>query len=139
MKNSQEEPKQYPIGGYAPGNYISNCINCEEHFLGDKRAVQCEPCAIEMVEDKAETNQILKEAKENTLKQETLEDILPKNSNGKYSRNEIERAFELGANWQAERMYSEKEVFSILDKVFHMYASNHRKDAKEWFEQNKKK
>jgi hypothetical protein len=30
-------------------------------------------------------------------------------------------------------------VFSILDKVFHMYASNHRKDAKEWFEQFKKK
>jgi hypothetical protein len=47
--------------------------------------------------------------------------------------------FIAGAKWQAERMYSEEEVFSILDKVFHMYASNHRKDAKEWFEQFKKK
>ena len=49
------------------------------------------------------------------------------------------KSFIKGAKWQAERMYSEEEVFSILDKVFHMYASNHRKDAKEWFEQFKKK
>lgn len=47
--------------------------------------------------------------------------------------------FKEGVKWQAERMYSEEEVFSILDKVFHMHASNHRKDAKEWFEQFKKK
>jgi len=44
-------------------------------------------------------------------KQETLEKILPKNSNGKYSRNEIEKAFELGAKLQQERMYSEEEFY----------------------------
>ena len=44
-----------------------------------------------------------------------------------------------GASYQAERMYSEEEVFSIIDKAFHMYASSHRHDAKEWFEQFKKK
>jgi methanogenic corrinoid protein MtbC1 len=52
---------------------------------------------------------------------------------------QIENAFEQGAKWQQERMYSEEEVFSIIDKAFHMYASSHRHDAKEWFEQFKKK
>lgn len=42
--------KKYPIGGYAPGNYDCKCCICGEQFAGDKRAVQCEPCA---VKDKA--------------------------------------------------------------------------------------
>jgi hypothetical protein len=50
-------------------------------------------------------------------KQETIEEILPKNSNGKYSRNEIEKAFELGIEWQAERMYSEEEVNNMFDTL----------------------
>jgi len=37
---------RYPVGGYAPGNYQCKCCDCGEHFIGDKRAVQCEPCAI---------------------------------------------------------------------------------------------
>jgi hypothetical protein len=40
--------KKYPIGGYAPGNYSCKCATCGNEFRGDKRAVQCEPCAIEM-------------------------------------------------------------------------------------------
>lgn len=40
---------EYPIGGYAPGNYVGTCTACKEEFIGDKRAVQCEPCAINMV------------------------------------------------------------------------------------------
>jgi hypothetical protein len=39
---------------------------------------------------------------------------------------------------QIEKMYSEEEVFSIIDKAFHMYASSYRHDAKEWFQQFKK-
>jgi hypothetical protein len=39
------QPK-YPIGGYAPGNYLCNCVNCKTEFQGDKRAVQCEYCAV---------------------------------------------------------------------------------------------
>lgn len=35
----------YPIGGYAPGNYLCRCVDCRKVFIGDKRAVQCEPCA----------------------------------------------------------------------------------------------
>jgi hypothetical protein len=40
---------------------------------------------------------------------------------------------------QAKRMYTEEEVFSIIDKAFHMYASSYRHDASEWFKQFKKK
>lgn len=39
--------KKYPIGGYAPGNYHCKCWKCGADFTGDKRAVECEPCAIE--------------------------------------------------------------------------------------------
>ena len=46
--STKDEHKQYPIGGYAPGNYMCNCSTCKTRFQGDKRAVQCEPCAIEM-------------------------------------------------------------------------------------------
>lgn len=38
--------KKYPIGGYAPGNYQCKCTTCERSFFGDKRAVQCEACAV---------------------------------------------------------------------------------------------
>lgn len=40
--------KEYPIGGYAPGNYMCNCTTCKAEFFGDKLAVQCESCAIKM-------------------------------------------------------------------------------------------
>lgn len=41
--------KKYPIGGYAPGDYKCNCCICGTEFNGDKRAVQCEPCAVRVV------------------------------------------------------------------------------------------
>jgi hypothetical protein len=41
------EDVKYPIGGYAPGNYICLCCNCDKQFKGDKRSVQCESCARE--------------------------------------------------------------------------------------------
>lgn len=37
-----------------------------------------------------------------------------------------------GAKWQQERMYSEEEVLKLVDGAFHMYASSHRHDAREW-------
>lgn len=51
------EPTQYPIGGFAPGSYWCNCVTCKDKFIGDKRAVQCEPCAIEMVNIKVKINE----------------------------------------------------------------------------------
>jgi hypothetical protein len=38
--------KKYPIGGYAPGNYECKCCSCGGGFYGDKRSVECEPCAL---------------------------------------------------------------------------------------------
>ena len=43
------EETKYSIGGFAPGNYTCNCITCKHKFMGDKRSVQCETCAVEMV------------------------------------------------------------------------------------------
>lgn len=42
--------KKYPIGGYAPGNYYCKCCVCGNNFQGDKRAVECEPCAVKAME-----------------------------------------------------------------------------------------
>jgi hypothetical protein len=32
-------------GGWAPGNYINRCGECQSQFVGDKRAVWCADCA----------------------------------------------------------------------------------------------
>jgi hypothetical protein len=75
-------------------------------------------------------------------KRETLEEVLPKNSNGKYSRNEIEKAFESGAKWQAERMYSEEdmaEAFIACWKANVPDGIECKVSFNEWFEQFKKK
>jgi reverse gyrase len=50
---------KYPIGGFAPGNYSGMCVNCEEEFIGDKLACQCEPCAINAVNE-SHLNSLLK-------------------------------------------------------------------------------
>lgn len=42
---------KYPIGGFAPGHYVIECVNCEQDFIGDKYARQCEPCAINAVNE----------------------------------------------------------------------------------------
>jgi hypothetical protein len=41
-----QQEKKYPIGGFAPGNYQCHCATCGGGFIGDKRAYQCEPCAL---------------------------------------------------------------------------------------------
>jgi hypothetical protein len=56
-------------------------------------------------------------------------------------------AFQEGAKWQAERMYSEEEVYTLLLKHQSDYRSSVRMsnplnwsfDIKQWFEQVKKK
>ena len=42
---------QYPIGGFAPGMYGNTCRTCGVEFIGDKYARQCEPCAINTVNE----------------------------------------------------------------------------------------
>ena len=42
---------KYPIGVFAPGHYINKCVSCDEDFMGDKYARQCESCAINAVNE----------------------------------------------------------------------------------------
>lgn len=42
---------KYPIGGFAPGQYQNECVDCKETFVGDKYSRQCEPCAINAIND----------------------------------------------------------------------------------------
>jgi hypothetical protein len=119
----QEEPKQYPMGGFAPGFYSCKCVNCKIEFTGDKRAVQCKPCAIKMTQE--ETKQDLKEAAEIYSKGKSSSSVFQE----AHKRDFIE-----GANYQAKIMYSEEEVLELLKKA-HFVEQN----IEEWFEQFKKK
>jgi len=46
METQNLTDKKYRIGGFAPGNYSNTCVDCRKSFIGDKRAYQCEPCAV---------------------------------------------------------------------------------------------
>ena len=59
----------YPIGAYAPGSYMSTCLQCSGEYLGDKYSRMCEPCSINYLIESEDTlrkenlhlkNQILK-------------------------------------------------------------------------------
>ena len=131
----QEELK-YPIGGYAPGNYRCNCVTCKTTFQGDKRAVQCKSCAIQMTKEEpkqektfeevldeslAKGKVILEELKAINAKKETLEEAAKKYANDweeihpeldpenmtPIEVSEID--FKEGAKWMQERMYSESD------------------------------
>jgi hypothetical protein len=52
IATERHEKNEYPIGGFAPGFYHCNCVTCKHNFIGDKRATQCETCAMEMVRTK---------------------------------------------------------------------------------------
>jgi len=40
-----DAPEDKPIGGWASGQYIHNCRDCDRQFIGAKRAWQCRECA----------------------------------------------------------------------------------------------
>jgi len=48
--------------GYAPGGYTCACFSCGVRFSGDKRAIQCEPCA----KAKLERSQVKTKARRDT-------------------------------------------------------------------------
>ncbi len=157
----KEEAKQYPIGGYAPGFYSCKCVNCKIEFTGDKRAVQCEPCAIKMTQEEPKqkvicTNDICQgecvECNFMTIvnveepKQETLEEashtawLNYEHVEGNLYSTSFKNGFKFGAKWQQERMYSEEEVIFFIKEALN-YSSLHynRVSVDDWFEQYKKK
>ena len=114
----KEEPK-YPIGGYAPGNYTCYCSTCKIEFQGDKRACQCEPCAVSMTKEEPKQETLEEAAEKWNEQQTTLEFGKPHNA-----PNRI-KAFIAGAKWQAERMYSEEDM-----KQFGLYLGDNLKKLK---------
>jgi hypothetical protein len=50
LGDAEPQKPRYPIGGYAPGDYFCLCFRCKKQFQGDKRAVECEPCARDQCE-----------------------------------------------------------------------------------------
>jgi hypothetical protein len=53
-----------------------------------------------------------------------------------------EQGFIKGAEWQAERMYSEEEMLELLyerPNFINMTTTQKQEETKSWFEQNKKK
>jgi hypothetical protein len=148
----QEKTKQYPIGGHAPGDYWhKECVTCKKEFFGDKRAVQCEPCAIEMVSTKVKVN-------DNggfEIEKETLEEASESYSiihGEKYeikgglhfinTFNDVKEAFIAGSKWQSEIMFTEEDM-----KDYSNYVSSHNQSdkwelplsPKEWSERLKRK
>jgi len=73
-------------------------------------------------------------------KQETLEEAARKwYSNTKlFDKGEL-NAFIAGAKWQAERSYSEEEVYHILVEHTAFLFARGKSTLSEWFEQFKKK
>ena len=74
-------------------------------------------------------------------KQETLEEAAEKYASISFNRQDLYDGFIAGAKWQAERMYSEEEVFNLCGD-FATFVQQKRPSYKkqlEWFEQFKKK
>lgn len=127
-----EKQNKYPIGGFAPGYYSCKCASCKILFQGDKRAVQCKPCAIKettfpkenVIDSWLEKNgdpEITKQVEEEALDLEfkrVFENFMDNNFNGQLTKGLVLGAMRFGANWQAERMYTESEVWDILLKVW---------------------
>jgi hypothetical protein len=101
--------------------------------------------------EEQESIQILKEAKEQATKQKTLEGAAEDFANSKKwmdggASEWVQHIFKEGANWQAERMYSEedmREAFKQGHKSARAMGSyndiTEQEDYNKWFEQFKKK
>ena len=138
----KEEPK-YPIGGYAPGNYMCYCSTCKIEFQGDKRASQCEPCAVAMTKEEPKQETVGKQFYESAdkvitvNKQETLEEFIESQPYYGSCTTEYLEGIEVGAKWQAQRRYSEEEVKHIVSEA--LQSALVKVDLEQWFKQFKKK
>lgn len=48
-----EVSRAFRLGGFATGDYMNRCYACGDEFTGDKRALTCLPCAVDLVELRA--------------------------------------------------------------------------------------
>lgn len=91
--------KKYPIGGYAPGSYRCQCRDCGGMFVGDKNAVQCEPCAIKRENEKTPMQQLLDYIGNKELK--PLADVIRKEFIPK-EQEFAGKVFDAGVDFQIE-------------------------------------
>lgn len=79
----------WPVGRYAPGNYIGKCRRCDSMCSNmDKRALYCFPCAIEALsashdEQRAEISRL--KAENDTLRA-TIQIVTPSPSHAQGER-----------------------------------------------------
>ena len=78
------------------------------------------------------------------MKQETLEEFIKSQPYYGYCTTEYKEGIEVGAKWQAQRMYSEEEVrelFNQYKQEFSIYRNLQILNVRfeEWFEKFKKK
>ena len=117
-----KEEAKYPIGGYAPGYYSCKCVTCDNMFTGDKRAAQCEPCAIKMTKEEPK-QETLEEAAEIFVKNRFTKQICNDESYPDIyaSKAAIVESHILFAKWQQEqdsKLYSEEEVKHLMTLAF---------------------
>lgn len=139
---------QYPIGGFAPGYYSCKCVTCKKEFQGDKRAVQCESCAIEMVNTKTIINDNggieidhLEEAAEKYADKQSSKSM--RSSSLEFSKSgeelwlESKTDFIEGAKWQAEQLpesenkYTKEVVVTICQAVVYKCLEDSVSEIKE--------
>ena len=101
----QEEPKQ------------KQKESLIEIMRGDEEPKQECTCGVCDNCEEKESIQILKEAKENALKQETLEEAAKKQWGNVHRTGVL--GFIDGAKWQAERMYSEEDMIAFGKSCFY--------------------
>jgi hypothetical protein len=107
----KEKPKQYPIGGYAPGFYSCECITCKTEFMGDKLAIQCEPCAIKTTQE---------EPKQETIEEAAVKYVRNKHDNthkliSKYSFKDGAKSNAARDYWFSQFQKQDKTKFSEED------------------------
>lgn len=120
-----QQEKKYPIGGYAPGNYQCHCATCGGSFKGDKRAVQCEPCAIS---DRAKFD-ALSPDEQQELMQRNAKIIKEVFSHGVNSNDFIES----GGLWKARALAAELELEELKKRQGAVWVKGAPKDYKQYF------
>jgi hypothetical protein len=141
-----------PFDGDLPKLDSDGCLILKRFDM--KKETQEEPnqectCGVCDYCEEQESIQILKGAKENALKQETLEEaakiyakipiVKSVDEEERYynSACKLYDAFKAGAKWQSERMYSEEEAIQLLIKFNQEIREVN--DVIGWFEKFKKK
>jgi hypothetical protein len=138
----RKKESKYPIGGFATGNYMCNCTTCKKQFMGDKRAVQCEPCAIEMINT---TRTVNDEGGFEIDKQETtLEEYFLSNISTLEFEIKALKSIIIDMDATIKSLFNDDEVLNLCGHFsVEIQRQNKRGQfpiqIKEWFERNKEK